>query len=119
MFFQGKKEASSQGEEDAHLNAKLSGVMEPPRAATGSNFNKPETWGNPVKEGELSHLEVVQEKGQHEDEKTFFGIDDVDDQKAYDHPGYEIRHHLVRHTGVYGKDRGKKDDQEKYEKQYV
>jgi len=108
MVFQCKKETCSQGKENAHLNAKLPGVSEPPGAASGSNGYIIKIFGPPFKERELSHLEAVQKKGQHEDEKAFFGIDDIDDQKKYDHPCHEIRHLLVRNIGVQGKDRGKK-----------
>jgi hypothetical protein len=119
MIFQGKKEASGQAEENTHLDAKLSRVSEPPRSASGSDGYKTKACGHPVKEGELSHLEAVQQKGQHEYEKTFFGIDDIDDQKKYDHPGDEIRHIFVRHTGIQGKDRGKKNHDEKKNKEFV
>ena len=80
MVFQSKIEVSSQGQEDAHLNTKLPGVFEVPRATSGPNGYKTKACGKPVKEGELSHLEAVQEKCQHKDEKSFLGIDDVGDQ---------------------------------------
>jgi hypothetical protein len=119
MFFQGNKEAGSQGEEDTHLYAKFSGVFEPPGAASGSNGYKTKACGRPAKEGELGHLEAVQEKGQHEDEKTFFGIDNVDDQKIYNHPGYEFWYLQERHIRFQCEHRGKKDHKEKKEEQFV